>query len=49
MSELGNLNDIKDPYKPDFMINPHRYFRDRDAPPLADIERHVPTLAESKF
>ena len=39
--------ELKPPKKPDFIKNPHRYFRDREAIKLSELEKPLPSLAES--
>lgn len=42
MESLAN-----EPKKPDFMTNPHRYFRDRNAPTLLEMKAPPKAIAES--
>ena len=40
---------LKPPKKPDFIKNPHKYFRDRDSIKLSELEKPLPSLAESMY
>jgi hypothetical protein len=46
-SDLVPSSELKEPKKPDFIKNPHRYFGDRDSIKLSDLEKPTPSLAES--
>ena len=48
-ADLVPASELKEPKKPDFIKNPHRYFRDRSAVKLSDLEKPIPSLAESIF
>jgi hypothetical protein len=37
---------LKPPKKPDFIKNPHKYFRDREAIKLSELEKPLPSLTE---
>ena len=41
-------SELKEPKKPDFIKNPNRYFRDNYSIKLSELEKPVPSLAESK-
>ena len=45
--ELDSVK-AKEPKKPDFMINPHKYFRDKNAPTLLEFKAAPKAITESK-
>jgi hypothetical protein len=45
--ELGSVK-VNEPKKPDFMINPHKYFREKNAPALAEFKGANKPITESR-